>query len=343
MEQPAFRVIGNIILKVLASEYPDSMDDGPLFDSVKAEYTNPSQADYQTALNYLEKKVLIVKHSEQSAAMGVFISSFNYTILRQGLDRVQELSAGAEPRSAPPRETSPVPLEQQPTQGPVRAFISHSNKDKSLAGNLKEALAVYGIEGFIAHEDIEPLAQWRKVILAHLAQADILVVLVSMNSIVSHWVNQEVGHAMARGITVVPIKVDADPIGFLSDTQALAFKSPPYGRLSRNKQYDCELCAQIIATTMASQKGLEERMKHGMAMSFARSMSYYETRCLIGILDRFSLFTDDEVTAMVTGGIRNGQIHREGTACEFLRRLLDLYPRAVSMDHQELLMQKMPQ
>lgn len=39
-------------------------------------------------------------------------------------------------------------------------FISHLAKNKIFASELQAALAVYGISCFVAHEDIEPDAEW---------------------------------------------------------------------------------------------------------------------------------------------------------------------------------------
>ncbi|MDI6778481.1 MAG: hypothetical protein QMD77_04835 [Patescibacteria group bacterium] len=44
-----------------------------------------------------------------------------------------------------------------------RVFVSYSTKDKSIAGKIKEQLEIFGLEVFLAHEDINvPLGEWEK-------------------------------------------------------------------------------------------------------------------------------------------------------------------------------------
>ena len=47
---------------------------------------------------------------------------------------------------------------------PIRVFLSYSNIDRSLVGEIKEKLEFSGIESFLAHEDIEPSEEWKEEI-----------------------------------------------------------------------------------------------------------------------------------------------------------------------------------
>lgn len=104
----------------------------------------------------------------------------------------------------------------------IKVFISHLSADKDKAHRFKSALEANNFIGFVAHDDIEPTSEWRKEILRALNNMDIFVCLISENYKDSFWCQQEIGYAMCRGKTIIPIKFDAaDPLGFISAYQAI--------------------------------------------------------------------------------------------------------------------------
>ena len=102
-----------------------------------------------------------------------------------------------------------------------RLFISHISKDKQIAHRLKEALADYGIAGFVAHDDIDPTTAWEREIERGLWTMDAMVAVLTDGFHNSHWCQQEVGFALGRGAKVISFKWGEDPVGFLSKDQAL--------------------------------------------------------------------------------------------------------------------------
>ena len=62
--------------------------------------------------------------------------------------------------------------------GYFRLFISHLSDYKVSASNLKECLQDYGIDGFVAHEDITPSKEWEQEIEAALFSLDALCAIV---------------------------------------------------------------------------------------------------------------------------------------------------------------------
>ena len=108
--------------------------------------------------------------------------------------------------------------------GYYRLFISHLTKDKIAISNLKKCLVHYGIDCFVAHEDIEPSKEWVKEIKKALMSADALCAVFSPGFLESKWCDQEVGTALGRRIPVISISKGADPHGFLSEYQAIKSK-----------------------------------------------------------------------------------------------------------------------
>src|SRR5258708_21866172 len=96
--------------------------------------------------------------------------------------------------------TSP-PLRVDPPfwrKGMLRLFITHLATYKSFAAQLQQELLIYGISGFVAHNDIKPTLEWQAQIETALATCDALVALLHDKFHESKWTDQEIGFAMGR-------------------------------------------------------------------------------------------------------------------------------------------------
>tara|TARA_R110002096_G_scaffold416576_2_gene619212 strand:+ start:22726 stop:23436 length:711 start_codon:yes stop_codon:yes gene_type:complete len=103
----------------------------------------------------------------------------------------------------------------------VKAFISHTSKDKANAKKLRDALKGYNVDGFVAHEDIKPSEEWQEEIRKALNSMDIFISMHTTGFSGRIWCQQEIGYAAARNIKMIPIKFDEDPEGFIAKIQAL--------------------------------------------------------------------------------------------------------------------------
>ena len=102
-----------------------------------------------------------------------------------------------------------------------RVFLSHLASFKATTAKLQMALRPYGISAFVAHEDIEPTAEWQTEILKALFSMDAMVAILTPGFKESNWTDQEVGVALGRDVLIVPIRRELDPYGFISKYQAL--------------------------------------------------------------------------------------------------------------------------
>ena len=114
----------------------------------------------------------------------------------------------------------------------IRLFITYSHKDIRAKEQLITYLAVMKHEGLINiwHDnEILPADTWRDSISKNLAESDILLYLVSANSLASENCNRELAEALNANIRVVPIILeDCDwPNHQLSDFQVLPDKGKP--------------------------------------------------------------------------------------------------------------------
>lgn len=108
--------------------------------------------------------------------------------------------------------------------GYFRMFISHITSRKKQASNLKNALEEYGITSFVAHEDINPTKEWQKEIQRALNSMDCMSAMLYDGFHQSNWCDQEVGIALGRNVTVLPLLPDGDPYGFLGEYQGIKIK-----------------------------------------------------------------------------------------------------------------------
>lgn len=108
--------------------------------------------------------------------------------------------------------------------GYFRMFISHITSRKKQASNLKNALEEYGISSFVAHEDINPTKEWQKKIQRALNSMDCMSAMLYDGFHQSNWCDQEVGIALGRNITVLPLLPASDPYGFLGEYQGIKIK-----------------------------------------------------------------------------------------------------------------------
>lgn len=104
-----------------------------------------------------------------------------------------------------------------------KVFISHLASQWATANAVKVGLEWWGLDAFVAHKDIEPGAEWVRVISAAMHSCDALVALLHDGFKESNWCDQEVGFAFGRAVPVLPVKIDMAPYGFLGTFQAVTW------------------------------------------------------------------------------------------------------------------------
>lgn len=91
---------------------------------------------------------------------------------------------------------------------PLKVFISYAHKDTESKDKLINALNVLGSEGIIETWDeskIQPGERWRDAISNNLADSDMLLYLVSADSLASEYTNKELAAALPKDIRVIPV------------------------------------------------------------------------------------------------------------------------------------------
>ncbi len=116
---------------------------------------------------------------------------------------------------------TPLPL--------VKAFISHSTKNKIYANSLKKAFIKYGIDAFVSGEDIKGGQPWQKRIRKEIHDMDIFIVIHTQAFSDSMYCVQESGMALEREneVEIIPINSNMKkrPESFLTNFQYIDRKS----------------------------------------------------------------------------------------------------------------------
>jgi len=86
-----------------------------------------------------------------------------------------------------------------------KVFVSHSSKDNEIVNSLYSVLKQSGIEVYAALFSYEPSVQLSKKILKGIKTSDCVLVLLTSDSIMSTWVQNEIGMAKALNKLIIPI------------------------------------------------------------------------------------------------------------------------------------------
>lgn len=205
----------------------------------------------------------------------------------------------------------------------LRFFISYSSKEKEIAGALKKVLEEYGVEVFVAHDDITPSDEWVGAIIGNLHNTHVFIPLLSYNFLHSEWTDQEIGIAFALNKYIIPVKIDIDPKGFIRDLQALKT-----GELDDTEIF--KIGAEIISIIDGIDKhaydayemNFHELLYNSIIIKFILSDSFESAKNNYRILSRYAdNFNPEQLNALFYWSMRNGQIYDNFTACPYIKSL----------------------
>ncbi len=152
--------------------------------------------------------------------------------------------------------TSLRPPRNWPDDKKFRLFISHISADMDKATRLRDCLVPYDVNGFVAHQDIHPTAEWQTEIERALHAMDAFLAIHTRGFSQSVWTQQEIGFAVARGVKIISFKMGEDPTGFISKHQALP-------RLNRS----AEDIAKEVNALLSRDERTAERLREAVAVN----------------------------------------------------------------------------
>lgn len=193
-----------------------------------------------------------------------------------------------------------------------QVFVSHSHKDKELAGTIKEELELkFGVGVFVAHEDVRPTEEWQKMILKMLRECEVFATILTRDFVNSDWTDQETGFAVALEKKIVPINIDVNPYGFINKYQALKWRTDdPTDSIRKLVRILVE--QGVIAT-------------HRLIESFAKSISFDDAGFKSELLEVVEKFSQEQINQIAKATLENNQIFDSFKAQPHLRALFSKY------------------
>lgn len=189
----------------------------------------------------------------------------------------------------------------------LRIFLSHSTEDLTLIKFIKSQLEWFGLDVFVAHEDIEPSTEWESAIIENLKSTDIFVPIITGNYYSSNWTDQESGIAFSIGKDIIPVSIgDNLPRGFVNRYQALRFDAsgPEVAEKS---------CEKIIETIRKKEK-FTKSLLDSIINTLPTIPTFDQAGYKFETLSTFESFTPDQINAILYHSINNLQIYGSNRA-----------------------------
>jgi hypothetical protein len=183
---------------------------------------------------------------------------------------------------------------------------------------VKTCFVAYGIDVFLAHDDLEPSTEWALEIQSRILTCDVFVPLLTKRFPLSKWTDQETGMAVAAQKLVVPVKAGINPYGFIASRQAVTLDP-------EKVDGTCRKIVRAISRNLA----LQEPLLDGLIDMFAESFSFEEAGRCAELIGEFDGYSPQQVRRVLLAMAANDQIHRSFKARRRLEAFLAKYGREV--------------
>jgi TIR domain len=193
--------------------------------------------------------------------------------------------------------------------GYFRLFISHISAHKSHAVELQTHLLDLGISAFVAHQDIEPTAEWQDQIELALNTCDGMLAILTPDFHASLWTDQEVGFAMGRGVLILSLRLGQDPYGFIGKFQGIANK--PERRLD----------AREIFLVLLKNKQTAPRMREALVAAFENAPSFAVAKFLATAIESVPEWPSNLRDRILDAPAKNDQIEHSYGVPERIAKL----------------------
>jgi len=205
----------------------------------------------------------------------------------------------------------------------LRLFISYSSEDKHLTGEIKEELESYGLDVFVAHDDIEGGDNWEEETKNNLNMCDILLLILSKNFKQSDYTDQETGMALAWGKKIISLKVEIPPYGFANKWQAVSLRA--------RKKYETDnegaindACKKIIDTIKKDDR-FAPTLVDSMIKAAVTSKNWVDTNKICENLPPLSDLNLGQIFGLTNKGLDNLEFYRATDGIKLLKNIYKNY------------------
>lgn len=200
-----------------------------------------------------------------------------------------------------------------------RLFLSHVSKHKKRVAELKEALAIYGVRAFVAHEDIQPTQDWQSEIETALNTMHGMAAILTPEFKKSEWTDQEVGYALGRGIKIIAVKAGQLPYGLLARQQALVADIDNITSMATG-----------IVSILVKAPDTRGRMRDALTEALVSSCCWADTKLVVAQLESIATLTADNAERIRLALEENSQVSKAFGVRGRLERLLAPYPQRIT-------------
>lgn len=195
----------------------------------------------------------------------------------------------------------------------VNAFLSHSDMDKVIAGNIKEKLGKYGINVFLAHTDLEGGTEWESKLFAEIQNCDLFLILLTENYHGGRFTDQETGIALSFPKPILPICIDSTrPYGFMSRYQGLVCK-PDFPQNNIDK-----IVKRCKALTRSEPSIIDMLIKR-----LHNAHSFSEAHSIARMIEEHNEFTSEQIFDLANAYVENLEVHHSYMAAPIILRILE--------------------
>lgn len=221
---------------------------------------------------------------------------------------------------------TPVEVAVDSSAGPwgsdyLRLFLSHLATHSVYVGQLKMALLDYGIDAFVAHDDIKVSKEWMDQIEVALATCDALAALLHPDFRQSSWTDQEVGYVLPRKVPIIPLMMGEHPYGFMSRWQG-----------ARCEGSSAPEVAKIIYDTLLGHPTTHAKLEKAVLASLRDSESFAEAKRRGQRLTIVSTWTKDRLD-LLEAAWRNQQVSGAWNLSNRVKSLLKQHGRLEPPPH----------
>lgn len=192
-----------------------------------------------------------------------------------------------------------------------KLFMSHITADKVLISQIKEYLNQYGIDSFVAHEDIKPSKEWMDEIVKALDTCDALAAFITPDYHSSLWTDQEVGYCIRRRVLILPIGLGQTPYGFMGKYQG-----------AQCKDKNAEEIADTIFEILKSNPRTKTKLFEGLVGSFEESTSFDSAAARSRLLRKIDTWSPELLRRIQVALENNSQISGSFVASPIVNKIL---------------------
>jgi TIR domain len=118
-----------------------------------------------------------------------------------------------------------------------QVFLSHSTHDLVWAERLKASIEGMGVPVYLAEQDVRPGMNLAEKVTQAIDASEVVVVLISDNSVSASYVNHEIGCALKAKKVIIPLVqpgIESDKLGMLQGVEYIPFDfAHPHEGLAR--------------------------------------------------------------------------------------------------------------